>query len=152
MNPPPGQDQGSFLQHSANHRNLMLKPGYSQQTQPSTPTKLHPPLQRHSSLPGVHGSGGGSASGDKAFAHNAHNNQMSPHTPLSPDPVHDLPVELLQAGWRKFWSKREKMPYYFNKLTNESLWEMPQITAQVDSIRPEQKKNKKKFYLYPEYM
>lgn len=52
--------------------------------------------------------------------------------PLSPqslqaDPVHDLPVELLQLGWRRFWSKRENRPYYFNKLTNESLWEPPQI-------------------------
>ncbi|KAK6174693.1 hypothetical protein SNE40_017923 [Patella caerulea] len=45
----------------------------------------------------------------------------------SPDPVHDLPPELLQAGWRKFWSKREGRPYFFNKLNNESLWEMPQL-------------------------
>ncbi|XP_063419432.1 mRNA (2'-O-methyladenosine-N(6)-)-methyltransferase-like [Mytilus trossulus] len=49
--------------------------------------------------------------------------------PLSPDPVHDLPVELLQAGWRRFWSKREQQPYFFNKLTNESLWEMPQLKS-----------------------
>lgn len=45
----------------------------------------------------------------------------------SADPVHDLPPELLQAGWRKFWSKRENRPYFFNKLTNESLWEMPRL-------------------------
>ncbi|KAK3085841.1 hypothetical protein FSP39_009480 [Pinctada imbricata] len=52
---------------------------------------------------------------------------LSPQ-PLSPDPVHDLPVELLQAGWRKFWSRREQREYYFNKNTNESLWDMPQLT------------------------
>ncbi|XP_070536314.1 mRNA (2'-O-methyladenosine-N(6)-)-methyltransferase-like isoform X2 [Ptychodera flava] len=52
---------------------------------------------------------------------------MSPSTPTSPDPVHDLPEELLQAGWRKFWSKRERRPYYFNKNTNESLWDTPQL-------------------------
>ncbi|KAL3859388.1 hypothetical protein ACJMK2_009611 [Sinanodonta woodiana] len=52
--------------------------------------------------------------------------QNSPN-PMSPDPVHDLPIELLQAGWRKFWSKRENRPYFFNKVTNESLWDMPQI-------------------------
>ncbi|KAJ8302948.1 hypothetical protein KUTeg_019344, partial [Tegillarca granosa] len=46
---------------------------------------------------------------------------------MSPDPVHDLPVELLQAGWRKFWSKRESRPYFFNKNTNESLWDMPML-------------------------
>ena len=51
---------------------------------------------------------------------------MSPGpVPLSPDPVHDLPPELLAAGWRRFWSRREKMPYFFNKITNESRWEMP---------------------------
>lgn len=49
---------------------------------------------------------------------------LSPQ-PMSPDPVHDLPVELLQMGWRRFWSKREQRPYFFNRNTNESLWEMP---------------------------
>lgn len=48
----------------------------------------------------------------------------------SPDPVHDLPPELLQIGWRRFWSKREGRPYFFNKLTNESLWEMPRLGVQ----------------------
>lgn len=50
---------------------------------------------------------------------------MSPNQYGSSDPVHDLPPELLQAGWRKFWSRRENRPYFFNKVTNESLWEMP---------------------------
>ncbi|KAL4235084.1 mRNA (2'-O-methyladenosine-N(6)-)-methyltransferase [Mactra antiquata] len=53
----------------------------------------------------------------------------SPASMGSPEPFasDDLPEELLQMGWRKYWSKRENMPYYFNKITNESLWEMPQI-------------------------
>ncbi|XP_074645093.1 mRNA (2'-O-methyladenosine-N(6)-)-methyltransferase-like [Tubulanus polymorphus] len=55
----------------------------------------------------------------------------SPHvfggSPGSVDPVHDLPQELLNAGWRRFWSKREGQPYFFNKITNQSLWEMPTI-------------------------
>ena len=55
----------------------------------------------------------------------------SPMSPLSPDPVHDLPPELLQAGWRKFWSRREGRPYYFNKVTNESLWEAPTLSVLV---------------------
>ena len=42
-------------------------------------------------------------------------------------PAHDLPMELLQAGWRKFWSRRENRPYFFNKFTNESRWEMPTV-------------------------
>lgn len=52
---------------------------------------------------------------------------MSPPQMGSPDPVHDLPQELLDAGWRRFWSRREGRPYFFNKLTNESLWELPQL-------------------------
>lgn len=58
---------------------------------------------------------------------------MSPNQYGSSDPVHDLPPELLQAGWRKFWSKRENRPYFFNKVTNESLWEMP-ILGHVNTL------------------
>ncbi|XP_013083878.1 mRNA (2'-O-methyladenosine-N(6)-)-methyltransferase-like [Biomphalaria glabrata] len=54
--------------------------------------------------------------------------------PMSPDQVHDLPPELLQAGWRKFWSRREGRPYYFNKITNESLWETPMLGIAHDPI------------------
>ncbi|KAI1297205.1 hypothetical protein HDE_04734 [Halotydeus destructor] len=58
---------------------------------------------------------------------------MSPPLPSahSPDPVHDLPPELLQQGWRRFWSKREGRPYYFNKVTNESLWDTPPPCGQA---------------------
>ena len=45
--------------------------------------------------------------------------------PGHPDMEHDLPPELLQQGWRKFWSKRENRIYFWNKATGESLWEMP---------------------------
>lgn len=45
------------------------------------------------------------------------------HAPASPG--RDLPQELLDAGWRKFYSKREQRPYYFNKFTNQSLWDPP---------------------------
>lgn len=58
-----------------------------------------------------------------------------PFSPGSPqmvgDPVHDLPHPLLNAGWRKFWSNREQRPYFFNKFTNESSWEMPVLGTQV---------------------
>lgn len=37
-------------------------------------------------------------------------------------------------GWKKFWSKRENRPYFWNKLTGESLWEMPVIKPQFDPI------------------
>lgn len=62
-----------------------------------------------------------------------------PTTPQGP-PVnqgfeYELPFELVQQGWKKFWSKRENRPYFWNKLTGESLWEMPPITKpQFDPI------------------
>uniref|UniRef100_A0A673J195 Phosphorylated CTD-interacting factor 1-like n=1 Tax=Sinocyclocheilus rhinocerous TaxID=307959 RepID=A0A673J195_9TELE len=40
---------------------------------------------------------------------------------------------LVQAGWSKCWSKRENRPYYFNRFTNQSLWEMP-VLGQHDVI------------------
>ncbi|XP_078249236.1 mRNA (2'-O-methyladenosine-N(6)-)-methyltransferase isoform X2 [Pogona vitticeps] len=61
----------------------------------------------------------------------SHQNQ-----PSSPQPVRlvqDLPDELVQAGWEKCWSKRENRPYYFNRFTNQSLWEMP-VLGQHDVI------------------
>ncbi|BFZ13338.1 hypothetical protein BsWGS_16377 [Bradybaena similaris] len=65
---------------------------------------------------------------------NSHGSEPSSPQPMSPDPVHDLPTELLQAGWRKFWSRREGRPYYFNKLTNESLWETPSLGITHDLL------------------
>lgn len=43
----------------------------------------------------------------------------------------ELSAELIQHGWRKFWSKRENRPYFWNKLTGESLWEMPSLKHAV---------------------
>lgn len=71
---------------------------------PSTPTTPGTPVAVPTPQPGMAGN-------------------LSPIQPNSP--AHDLPVELLQAGWRKFWSRRENRPYFFNKFTNESRWEMP---------------------------
>jgi phosphorylated CTD-interacting factor 1 len=43
---------------------------------------------------------------------------------------HGLSHELAAAGWRRCWSKRENRIYFWNKLTNESLWEMPILKSQ----------------------
>ncbi|XP_033626518.1 mRNA (2'-O-methyladenosine-N(6)-)-methyltransferase-like [Asterias rubens] len=59
----------------------------------------------------------------------------SPQMPQSPDPVHDLPPELLEAGWRQFWSKREGRNYYFNKFSKQSLWEMPPMPGERGASR-----------------
>nr|CAH7716933.1 unnamed protein product [Callosobruchus chinensis] len=67
-----------------------------------------------------------------------HVNIPVPTTPQGP-PINqgmefELPLELQQQGWKKFWSKREKRPYFWNKLTAESLWEMPVLKPQFDPI------------------
>jgi len=42
----------------------------------------------------------------------------------------DLPPELLHQGWRKFWSRRENRPYFFNRMSGDTMWEMPPIHSQ----------------------
>lgn len=49
-------------------------------------------------------------------------------------PELELSVELQQQGWKKFWSKRESRPYFWNKLTGESLWVVPSLKPQFDPI------------------
>lgn len=68
---------------------------------PSTPTKSTPPDVAHTPQ-------GGPPPSATIF---------SPNEELHP--------ELVMQGWRKFWSKRENRPYFWNKLSGESLWEMP---------------------------
>ncbi|KAJ4442041.1 hypothetical protein ANN_11907 [Periplaneta americana] len=74
---------------------------------------------------------------DSVIAHPSPGPQI-PQTPHGiPPGVYmepELPPELLQQGWRKFWSKRENRPYFWNKLTGDSLWEMPQLKPQFDPI------------------
>jgi phosphorylated CTD-interacting factor 1 len=60
-----------------------------------------------------------------------------PQTPLGPPsggnpfgagvPELDLHPELINIGWRKFWSKRESRWYFWNCNTGDSLWEVPPI-------------------------
>lgn len=45
----------------------------------------------------------------------------------------DLHPDLVGQGWRKLWSKRENRPYYWNKLTNCSLWELPSL-SKIDPV------------------
>nr|CAD7585766.1 unnamed protein product [Timema genevievae] len=74
---------------------------------------------------------------DTSIAHPSQSPQMpqTPHgVPAGAFLEHDLPPELLQQGWRKFWSKRENRPYFWNKLTGESLWETPLLKPQFDPI------------------
>nr|XP_023652355.1 phosphorylated CTD-interacting factor 1 isoform X1 [Paramormyrops kingsleyae]XP_023652356.1 phosphorylated CTD-interacting factor 1 isoform X1 [Paramormyrops kingsleyae] len=77
----------------------------------------------------------GTLKGDSALmmSPSGSSSQGHPHLPSTSKPVQELPDELIQAGWSKCWSKRENRPYYFNRFTNQSLWEMP-VLGQHDVI------------------
>ena len=56
----------------------------------------------------------------------------SPVPSVAPPPNYpqfevDLPLELLERGWRKYWSRRESRAYFFNKETGETVWNQPEI-------------------------
>lgn len=59
---------------------------------------------------------------------------MGQVTPPGAFPEPELSPELQQQGWKKFWSKRENRPYFWNKLTGESLWVIPPLKPQFDPI------------------
>ncbi|KAK7576030.1 hypothetical protein V9T40_012316 [Parthenolecanium corni] len=85
------------------------------------PIKMHPPVILDHSLPITHGP------------------MPVPQIPLNVPVMGgfiepELSPELVQQGWRKFWSKRENRPYFWNKLTGESLWEMPSLKQSFDPM------------------
>uniref|UniRef100_A0A665X9T6 mRNA (2'-O-methyladenosine-N(6)-)-methyltransferase n=1 Tax=Echeneis naucrates TaxID=173247 RepID=A0A665X9T6_ECHNA len=68
----------------------------------------------------------GSVKGEAAMMLSPSGSASSQGPPLSPS-------TLVQAGWAKCWSRRENRPYYFNRFTNQSLWEVP-VLGQHDVI------------------
>jgi phosphorylated CTD-interacting factor 1 len=46
----------------------------------------------------------------------------------------ELPLELVQQGWHKYFSKRENRFYYFNSTTSQSLWDLPQYDPLTDPL------------------
>ncbi|PSN36211.1 Phosphorylated CTD-interacting factor 1 [Blattella germanica] len=87
-----------------------------------TPIKIPPPVGLDGVIPHPHPSPG------PQMPQTPHG--MPPGAYMEPE----LPPELIQQGWRKFWSKREGRPYFWNKINGESLWEMPQLKPQFDPI------------------
>lgn len=80
------------------------------------------------------------------------NPRTSPSSGTSPDrsfdsgasSQSDLPQELLQNGWRRCWSTRERRWYYFNKLTQEAKWEPP-VGAPDGPVQTQQQQPYRKF-------
>ncbi|XP_029943254.1 mRNA (2'-O-methyladenosine-N(6)-)-methyltransferase [Salarias fasciatus] len=78
----------------------------------------------------------GSVKGEATMMMSPSGSASSQGPPLSPTAASkspELPDELVQAGWSKCWSRRENRPYYFNRFTNQSLWEVP-VLGQHDVI------------------
>uniref|UniRef100_A0A3B5MHG6 WW domain-containing protein n=1 Tax=Xiphophorus couchianus TaxID=32473 RepID=A0A3B5MHG6_9TELE len=77
----------------------------------------------------------GSVKGEAATMVPPSGSASSHGPPLSPSTTSKSPElpELVQAGWSKCWSRRENRPYYFNRFTNQSLWEVP-VLGQHDVI------------------
>lgn len=94
---------------------LMQSPSGSASAQPPP---LSPSTSKTPELPGRRLS---------CLHRSAHRSAADPCDP----PV--LSDELVQAGWSKCWSRRENRPYYFNRFTNQSLWEVP-VLGQHDVI------------------
>lgn len=74
----------------------------------------------------------GPSAWDKLTASESHSHpiQGPPKPPDQGAPINygeELNAELVQQGWKKFWSKRENRPYFWNKISGESMWEMPQL-------------------------
>ena len=105
--PPPHQQQqfpGHINNNVNNHGAAQAVP----------PLKIPPPGNTAGPMtPGTPGSAPGTPAG--------------PPPPGHPQFEVDLPPELLQQGWRKYWSRRENRPYFFNRANGETLWEMPEM-------------------------
>lgn len=43
----------------------------------------------------------------------------------------ELHPDLVNQGWRRFWSKREHRPYFWNRITGESVWDIQQLMART---------------------
>lgn len=67
----------------------------------------------------------------------SHTPQTAPNPSVAaPGYSEELHPELVNQGWRKFWSKREGRPYFWNKLTGESLWEPPMLNRANQQFDP----------------
>uniref|UniRef100_A0A1Q3EZD0 Putative host cell transcription factor hcfc1 n=1 Tax=Culex tarsalis TaxID=7177 RepID=A0A1Q3EZD0_CULTA len=66
----------------------------------------------------------------------SHTPQSAPNQTPGPSYAEELHPELVNQGWRKFWSKREGRPYFWNKLTGESLWETPMLNRAGAGAQP----------------
>ncbi|XP_014223431.1 phosphorylated CTD-interacting factor 1 isoform X1 [Trichogramma pretiosum] len=87
-----------------------------------TPIKLQPPIMTTPPITGDH---------CNVMPHMQQPVMVGPGVPMI-NYAEELSVELQAQGWKKFWSKRENRPYFWNKLSGESLWVMPPLKPGFD--------------------
>ena len=55
-----------------------------------------------------------------------------PSPSLKPDD--DLPLNLLEEGWRKCWSKTKSRQYFFNLKTGQTRWYLMEVVAATEFV------------------
>ncbi|XP_076687419.1 phosphorylated CTD-interacting factor 1 isoform X3 [Andrena cerasifolii] len=121
-----GQPASSFPTMHHHHQTLQqdASPTVAQVIVP-TPVKLQAPVLSSTQTIADHCS---------QLGHIQQSNLITQGTPAGTFSESELSPELQQQGWKKFWSKRENRPYFWNKLTGESLWIIPPLKPQFDPI------------------
>uniref|UniRef100_A0A182JPY2 WW domain-containing protein n=1 Tax=Anopheles christyi TaxID=43041 RepID=A0A182JPY2_9DIPT len=122
---PSLAEQHQQQQPPPQHQHQHQHPAQSPQMQASSPTTISAPLltPTKTTPPDVAHTPSGAAPGGVPGAVGSNFND-------------ELAPELTQQGWRKFWSKREGRPYFWNKLTGESLWEPPVLNRGPQQFDP----------------
>ncbi|KOX67381.1 Phosphorylated CTD-interacting factor 1 [Melipona quadrifasciata] len=130
-----GQSQSSLSTMHHHHQSLQqdATPAVAQVIVP-TPVKLQAPMLSSAQTISDHCSQLGHMQQSGLMAQSLTNFVHWNGTPPGTFPEPELSPELQQQGWKKFWSKRENRPYFWNKLTGESLWVIPPLKPQVLSI------------------
>ena len=68
---------------------------------------------------------------------------QQPETPEGSNPDLDLPLYLLEEGWRKCWSQSRSHHYYFNLKTGQTLWYLLEGIAVKGSAHHEEYSERK---------
>ena len=124
--PPPVDTTSSSPDDSMLKSPLIIKPTMTNSSAPMTPLKMT--ISQIPIAPGTPGTPGtpGPFPVPQTPVGNAPPMMQPPAGPSSAFET-DLPAELLNQGWRKFWSRRENRPYFFNRVSGDTMWEMPPI-------------------------
>ncbi|XP_058054623.1 mRNA (2'-O-methyladenosine-N(6)-)-methyltransferase [Anopheles bellator] len=132
--PPPQQQQQQQQQQSQSHPQPQQPQQQTQSPVPALQLQASSPPTANSALPATPTKT--SPPPDVAHTPSGAPATPGPGVPGAPSYTDELAPELAQQGWRKFWSKREGRPYFWNKLSGESLWEPPVLNRGPQQFDP----------------